>query len=350
MRGNHGEWLMRMPQWDNPADAATLDRAQGCLLGQLAGDSLGGLVEFQSAGAIRQRHPLGVRDMVHGGTWGNLAGQATDDSELALMLARTLVNHGTYDCQTMLESYLHWWPLAWDRGTTLSAALGAAADGKTPAERMALAQRHARTDSQANGSLMRISPLGIFAAGRPAWAADRAREDSGLTHPHEVCRESCAAVVAAISHVIATGEGAKAAWAVALAQARAPAVVQVLRLAGEQPPADYQKNMGWSLIALQNAFYQALHAPSLEEGIVATIGQGGDTDTNAAIAGALLGAVHGKAGVPERRQVALVACQPHEESGTRHPMPREFWPMDCLELAEKLLQAGRVDGANKHSG
>jgi len=43
--------------------STTLARAQGCLLGQLAGDSLGCLVEFQSPEEIRRSYPKGVREL-----------------------------------------------------------------------------------------------------------------------------------------------------------------------------------------------------------------------------------------------------------------------------------------------
>src|SRR5262249_50051190 len=59
------------------ADNGLLNRAQGCLLGQLIGDSLGGLVEFRSVGSIAAEYPLGVRDLADGGCWRNLAGQPT---------------------------------------------------------------------------------------------------------------------------------------------------------------------------------------------------------------------------------------------------------------------------------
>ena len=38
-------------------------RAQGCLLGQLAGDALGSLVEFQTPEEIRREYPVGVREL-----------------------------------------------------------------------------------------------------------------------------------------------------------------------------------------------------------------------------------------------------------------------------------------------
>ncbi len=325
------------------ADTGQLSRAQGCLLGQLAGDALGGLVEFQSSRSIRGEYPDGIRDLKDGGGWHNLAGQPTDDSELALMLARAIVHLGRYDAGAGLDSYVHWWPHAWDIGNNIRRALEPASAGKTTAERLRAANQHAnRSDSgQSNGSLMRISPLGIFGVGRPQQAAEWAREDSRLTHPHPICQDACAVFVAAIAATIADGLSPRNCYETALRETDRlkvqVAVRQALEHAQHTPPQDYQTQMGWVLIALQNAFYQLLHAPNLEEGIVDTVMRGGDTDTNAAIAGALLGAVHGRRAVPARWMHALLSCRPLKQSGTAHPQPCEFWPVDALELAERLL-------------
>ena len=96
------------------------------------------------------------------------------------------------------------------------------------------------------------------------------------------------------------------------------------------------------LLALQNAFYRLLHSPTLEEGIVDTVMCGGDTDTTGAIAGALLGAVHGCAAVPERWVRCLLSCRPLPGTPTAHPRSVEYWPVDALELAEALLCVGRL--------
>ena len=60
---------MPMPETKSAQSEAILARAQGCLLGQLAGDALGSLVEFQSPEEIRQAYPNGVRELADGGTW-----------------------------------------------------------------------------------------------------------------------------------------------------------------------------------------------------------------------------------------------------------------------------------------
>ena len=71
-----------------------MQRAAGCLAGLFIGDNLGAQVEFMSAEEIAsrcQQRPLLMED---GGVWNILAGQPTDDGELALALACSLV-----DCQ-----------------------------------------------------------------------------------------------------------------------------------------------------------------------------------------------------------------------------------------------------------
>ena len=327
------------------SDPGRLSRAQGCLLGQLAGDSLGGLVEFRSAANIKSEYPAGVLNLADGGHWGILAGQPTDDSEMALMLARTLVHRKTYDPAAALNGYLHWYNSPpFDIGGTTSAALSGAEDGKTSQERLDGAKQRANMTSQANGSLMRVSPLGIFGAGSPTAAATWARADSRLTHPHQVCQDACAVFVAAIATAIAAGASPQECYQAAVNEATrssaVPAVAETLAKAAKRPPEDYQRNQGWVLVALQNAFYQLLHAASLEEGVVHTVMQGGDTDTNAAIAGALLGAVHGRDAIPPQWLRSILSCRPLAKSGTAHARPLEFWPVDALRLAEALLFVG----------
>ncbi len=325
-----------------------LARAQGCLLGQLAGDSLGSLVEFQSAPRIAEQYPDGVKDLSDGGTWNTIAGQPTDDSELALALARSIVAEGTYHPGAAIDAYASWYESdPFDCGTTTGSALSAAARvGPDRDARLRAVRAAASSTSQANGSLMRVSPLGIFAAGSSVEEiADWARADSRLTHPHPICQDACASFAVAIANAIAHGDGPQAAYAAAREWARASArdnsVARALEAAADAPPADFQTQQGWVLIALQNAFFRLLHQPNLEEGVVATVMAGGDTDTNAAIAGALLGAVHGRDAVPTRWRSAVLTCRASGDYAAPTPRPETYWPVDALDLAERLLVLSR---------
>ena len=90
-------------------NAGLLARAQGCLLGQFAGDALGSLVEFEDPISIEAKYQDGPREMADGGTWGTIAGQPTDDSELALSLARCILDQGNYNHERVARSYARWY-------------------------------------------------------------------------------------------------------------------------------------------------------------------------------------------------------------------------------------------------
>ncbi|MBN2874734.1 MAG: ADP-ribosylglycohydrolase family protein [Spirochaetales bacterium] len=314
--------------WPKPADTALLARARGALIGQLAGDSLGSLVEFRSPADILSQYPEGVRQLAAGGTFGILAGQPTDDSEMALLLARSLVANGSFVAEDVLGRYVYWLESGpFDCGSTVRASL------------------HGRRnpESQANGALMRVSPIGIAGAMLPletvaAWA----EADASLTHPNPVCLQVNALYAMAIATAVREGCTPEAlyrsihTWAEERCVDKA--VTDAIERAETEAPADFMSQQGWVLIAFQNALFQLLHAASFEEGVVDTVMRGGDTDTNAAIAGALLGAVHGIDAVPEQWLEAILSCRPWEvDSRVRHARPECFWPVDALELAERLI-------------
>jgi ADP-ribosyl-[dinitrogen reductase] hydrolase len=176
-----------------PNETNIIYRAQGCLLGQLAGDALGSLVEFRGPEYIRRHYPDGVRKLADGGTWNTIAGQPTDDCEMALVLARMLVDRGAYDPEEARKAYVYWLNSGpFDLGLTIATAL----------------RSQPNPDSQANGAMMRISPLGIFGVNHElAQVAEWARQDAALTHPHPVCQQANALYAMAIAHAIHTGTG-----------------------------------------------------------------------------------------------------------------------------------------------
>jgi len=191
---------------------------------------------------------------------------------------------------------------------------------------------------------MRISPLGIFGASHPLeTVGDWARQDAALTHPNPVCLQANALFTMAIAHAIASGCEAEKLyqnikqWAADLAVD--PALMDAIHGAAEAPPADYVQQQGWVLIAFRNALWQLLNAPNFEAGVVDTVMRGGDTDTNAAICGALLGAVYGMDAIPAQWVERVLNCRPKAgHPGVNRPRAECFWPVDALELADRLIQ------------
>ena len=325
--------------WPRTVDDGILDRAKGCLFGQVIGDNLGALVEFQTEEEIADAYPDGVRDLHDGGCWDILAGQATDDSELALALARTLLETGSYDREAIAAAYGDWYASGpFDIGRTIRQALSAAA-GAEAGHKADAALSQANAVSEANGSLMRVSPIGIWAR-EPEVADHFAREDSRMTHPNDVCVDACAAFAAAIAEGIHSGDR-DAMLGVALADALTDSVKDALRRAGrgEAPEGYCSGKSGWVLLAFQNAFYHLQRGATVEDALVATVGKGGDTDTNAAITGALLGAADGLGAIPPRWVMPVQACRPHEALDALNPRSMTYWPDDLAAIAEALLVA-----------
>jgi ADP-ribosyl-[dinitrogen reductase] hydrolase len=326
--------------WPRAAEDQRFDRALGCMLGMVIGDSLGSQVEFQTVETIRASYPDGVRDLHDSPVWKTLAGQPTDDSELGLALARSLVRTGRYDVEDAAASYGRWYASGpFDCGNTTRLAFSPAAAAVR--DKAGAARANADRGSQSNGSLMRIAPIGVWARD-PEEAARVADEDSALSHPHPVCRAACAAYAAAISAALAgAGRDGMIATALRVADAQgveAASVGAALRRAADGvAPAEFQHQMGWVLIALQNAFFQLVVGSAVEPALIETVGRGGDTDTNGAIAGALLGAADGRASLPVRWVMPVLTCRPDLGLHPARPRPDEYWPDDLLDLTEALL-------------
>ena len=334
--------------WPRAPESTALDRAVGCLLGLVIGDSLGGQVEGQSAAEIVRTHPDGVRHLFDGRVWNTIAGQPTDDSELAMALARALLGRPDYDAHLAARAYADWYQSApFSGGQTSARAFAAAADNA--GQPAAAAEAAADRASRSNGSLMRVAPIGLW-AGSVAMAAEAAMRDSRLSHPHPVCQAACGAFVAAITAAIQGADRAEMAR-IALCIARdvaggEPVVAALSQASHGQGPADFESFTGSVLVCLQNAFAHLASGVDAETALVQTIARGGDTDTNAAVTGALLGAADGRLAFPTRWVMPVLTCRPDVGMAVERPRPETYWPDDLIELAEALLLSRTAEPRN----
>ena len=269
-----------------------------------------------------------MRDLHDGGYWNTIAGQPTDDTEMALALARSIIDLGEYSPDHAFDAYVEWSNSdPFDCGHTIGSALLGKPDNSR----------------QTNGALMRISPLGIFGANKPlSQVADWSQEDARLTHPNLVCCQANALFATALAYAIDSNAGAEEVFAHIVDWSHKlqvdTSLTTVIQSSETDPPSDYTSQAGCVLIAFGNALWHLIHANDFESGVVDTIMCGGDTDTNAAIAGALLGAVYGLEAIPKRWVDCVLNCRPKEGlPSVIHPRPQKYWPIDVLELAEVLL-------------
>ncbi|MGX8718753.1 MAG: ADP-ribosylglycohydrolase family protein, partial [Desulfovibrio sp.] len=73
------------------------------------------------------------------------------------------------------------------------------------------------------------------------------------------------------------------------------------------------------------------------QAVADTVMGGGDTDTNGAICGALMGAVFGYSAIPGDWSMKVLGCKPDEQHNATYPRPTFYWAADALALADGLL-------------
>jgi len=271
-------------------------RAIGMVVGAAVGDALGAPFEFQARGQYRRTFPDpvldGLGEMVGGGSFGWQPGEFTDDTQMALALAESVLEAGSFVPETAWKWFTNWAASAPDVGTTTGRSL-----------------RHAhwsdvRTDVQAspaNGALMRSFPMAVV-------YADHSRGDtcqavlrqSALTHPNPVSGwgawiavEMCRRFIHgddAFDHLSGYVGEIPDAYRVRFAELLAP---------DWTPDIPHESNGSvWGCLA--QAVWAVRSTTTYEDAVVAAVNLGDDADTVGCVAGALAGARYGLEAIPMR--------------------------------------------------
>jgi ADP-ribosylglycohydrolase len=149
---------------------------------------------------------------------------------------------------------------------------------------------------------MYCAPLGAFRASRSELLLEEAPALSAITHRDERCRTACLAVTLAAAALV-RGEtprsAAEDAITAVLDREGGEELEYLASEAGRARRID-GPDMGFALFTAGIGLQVVAEAPGFEEGLRRVVALGGDTDTNGAVAGALLGALHGRDALPPR--------------------------------------------------
>ena len=283
------------------------DRLIGTLLGAAAGEALGAAHENKTAAEVGRQ-----RELVAGGPWA--VGEPTDDIDLTLALMRSMVAQRRFDLDDIARSYLKWFASKpKDIGNLTRSALENLRAGDPPSQSGALAWEDSGRQAAGNGSVMCCAPIGLLHARSLEGLTDDATAASRITHADPRCIGGCIAVATAVALLVRGEKDAEEAVprAALAGGAVSDDVRRVIERASAKKPEDLTvdgHDRGFVLHTVELAFSALIHSPTLEEGLIAVVARGGDTDTNACVAGALLGAKFGKGQVPERWVTKLKAA------------------------------------------
>ena len=302
---------------------SNMDQIVGTIVGAASGDALGARHEFHPP--LTDPSPL---HMGSGGAFDWRKGQWTDDTEQTIVLLRELVAGRDLLDPDVLDriarGLVEWAVDATDIGSQTRAALTHIAPKHATAQAVTeAAQDHLDVYPTAcgNGSLMRTSPVAIAYLDDEAKMIEAAHVVSRLTHPHVDALDACAIWCVAIRIAITENR-------LDIRESIGRAVTDPVRRAlwndridvAEEAAAvgDIMYN-GGAVGALQAAWRAVSVAANAEDAIEAAVRSGDDTDTVAAIAGALAGARWGVSAIPARWRRFLNGW-PNSSTGDGTPM------------------------------
>ncbi|MEE1942441.1 ADP-ribosylglycohydrolase family protein [Streptomyces sp. TRM 70361] len=315
-------------------------RTAGAVVGSAVGDALGAPFEFGPAGAFSARfpHPDGAsgdgdadgNEMCGGGGWE--PGEATDDTQMAVLTAESLLERGGLDPADLFDRFRRW---AASDPKDIGIQTETVLTGGLPWDRAAAAHAETTRHAAGNGGLMRAATSAVYfaSAGREA-TMDAARRLSALTHGDPAAWEGTAVLHELVRLALDGTDPLD----------RLPDVLAALRpehreryatvLAPGWHPGEATEPNGAVWPCLGSAVWALRTTSSYEDAVRAAIDLGGDTDTVAAVTGTLAGAVHGLSAIPARW------------TGPLHvPLPgfggRVLRLPDLLTLAERLAAGGR---------
>src|SRR5574341_1143643 len=307
---------------ESSLDPQLATRARGALLGLVAGNQLGVPTEhLGTPEAIREAYPHGVWDLPappKGSPY-------DDDAALTLLLAESLVERADFDAADVAQRWVRWMKLdGRGLGVTTRNALRMIDRGVEPFE--AGRQAHALNpkSSAGNGAIMRCAPVAIRFHDNIDKLSRASTQQAAITHADERCLWGAAAVNLAIRELL-YGNIYFLDEVLHRLRDRAPRVLlealhRVLREDQAALPVVVPGETGYVVHCVEIAFWFATHDRTLEDALVYLAQAGGDTDTNAAVTRALLGARYGETALPQRWMAQLVGVQ------------------GMLRLADRLLQ------------
>lgn len=285
------------------------DRARGMFVGLAVGDALGAPVEFLPSPSDFYIKEMGDQIEHFHDNYRAPKGTWTDDTEMALCIADSLLENGGYNSYDMMCKYSLWSTQGYrtpngrpaaDIGNQTAYAIERFCDNPV------ISSDEEKTESAGNGAIMRLAPIIIASHSDIHQAIEIARLSCRETH-NSIAAEAVTELFAAALYCAMQGEEKEDILAHCsnfLTNDNYQSFFEENKYAlisrAKEEDGDFLRNLGGYIVdAFAIAFWGLLNFNSFKDGMIAVIRLGGDTDTNAAIYGQLAGAYYGYEAIPK---------------------------------------------------
>jgi poly(ADP-ribose) glycohydrolase ARH3 len=286
-------------------DSSIKTKFTGALIGSAVGDALGAPVEGYSENNV---------SLVYGERWEMISGCYTDDTEMMIGVAESLIEHKGFNGVDMARRFIANYDVRRGYGPGSKEALRRIRGGES--WEAASKKLFGGAGSYGNGAAMRIAPVGIFYYDDDD--ADTLREiaykSSHITHYHELGKEGAALQAFAIALAVRGREKKGMLHELNklvktdIYKEKIRKIEVLLEKGAEASKKVIISELGNGEAAFESvptAIYSFLRAGSFKDAVVYAISLGGDTDTIGAMTGAISGAYYGEESIPEEWMARL---------------------------------------------
>ncbi|MBP5710027.1 MAG: ADP-ribosylglycohydrolase family protein [Bacteroidales bacterium] len=293
---------------------------RNALFGQAVGDAMGVPVEFLSRATVRKINPTEMMgcdtpksfkswfsDIIPAGTW-------SDDTSMTIAAIDAIISDGgDIYWQHVMERFVEWVcqskytpnEFSFGLGGTCARAIGLFKNGIP-----SINCGGTEVNDNGNGSLMRIFPFSLYCIFKGLGvftSVDIINTASGITHGHAISKMGCLFFTLYMNAIL-DGQSPIEAWETArkfpyvrwYGQECVNAYKQLLSANFPKIKDSEIKSSGYVVDTLNIAIYSMIHGHDYESSILLAINMGYDTDTSAAITGALAGVYYGFESIPDR--------------------------------------------------
>ncbi len=267
---------------------------RGALLGSAVGDALGAPVEGYD------REMVGS---VYGGGWEMIYGRYTDDTEMMIGVAESLIANKGFNGADMVLKFIQNYNVKRGYGPGSREVLRRIREGESFAD--ASGKLFGGKGSYGNGAAMRIAPVGLFYFDTPDMLWEIAYKSANITHSHELGKAGAALQAFAVAFAV---RGRKEDMLLKLKEVVKTDMykgkVGKLKALLDEEATEKRviSELGNGMAAFESvptAIYSFLRSGNFKDSVVYAISLGGDTDTLGAMTGAISGAYYGEAAIPK---------------------------------------------------